>query len=161
MPFQPDRLKGLRDAKGLSQEQLGERAGLSHSLITKSENGKNRPRSDALDKLAEALDCTSDYLLGRGDDYEDPGVAAAHMAFDIFVAQRVLTDEQRERCRRALRHADAPKTAQAWRSFAEMMDLAIGPTLSASIALVEERRLKPKPIAAPRRAFSFRGSRPK
>jgi transcriptional regulator with XRE-family HTH domain len=153
MPFQPARLKGLRDAKGLSQEQLGERAGLSHSLITKSENGKNRPRSDALDKLAEALDCTIDYLHGRGNDYENPGVAASHMAFDIFVTQQVLTDEQRERCRRALRHADAPKTAQAWCSFAEMIDLAIGPKSTASLALVGQR-LKPKSIAAPHRRNS-------
>jgi transcriptional regulator with XRE-family HTH domain len=147
VPFQPDRLKGLRDAKRLSQEQLGERAGLSHSLITKSENGKNRPRSDALDKLAEALDCTIDYLHGRGTDYGNPGAAAAHMAFDIFVAQQDLTDEQRERCRRALRHPDAPKTAQAWRSFAEMIDLAIGPPSTASLALVG-RRLNPKSVTA-------------
>lgn len=152
MPFRPDRLKALRDAKGLSQEQVGERAGLSHSIITKSEKGQNQPRSAALDKLAEALDCTMDYLHGRGRDYESPAVAAAHMAFDVFVTRQVLTDEQRERCRRALGHADAPRTAQGWRSFAEMLNLAMGSTSSAtSLALVEERQQKPKPMAVARR----------
>lgn len=151
MPFRPDRLKALREAKGLSQEQLGKQAGLHHSVITKSENGKNAPRSQGLEKLAEALDCTIDYLHGRGKDYQSPTAAAAHMAFDVFVTQQDLTDEQRERCRRASRHVDAPKTAKAWRSFAEMIDLAIGPTSTTSIALVGERQLKPKPIAAPRR----------
>lgn len=150
MPFRPDRLKDLREAKGLSQEQLGKQAGLSHSLIAKSESGKNLPRSDALDKLAGALDCTIDYLHERGPNYESPAVAAAHMAFDVFKAQQDLTDEQRERCRRALRHSDAPKTAQAWRSLAEMIELAIGPTSTRSLALVG-RRLKPKSIAAPHR----------
>ena len=152
VPFRSDRLKGLREAKGLSQEQLGERASLSHSLIAKSENGKNAPRSQGLEKLAQALDCTIDYLHGRGREYESPAVAAAHMAFDVFVTEQVVTDEQRERCRRTLGHADAPKTAQGWRSFAEMLKLAMGSTSSAAtLALVEERRQKPKPMAVARR----------
>jgi transcriptional regulator with XRE-family HTH domain len=152
VPFRPDRLKGLREAKELSQEQLGRRAGLNHSVIAKSENGKNLPRSDALDKLAQALDCTTDYLLGRGPDYKTSGVAAAQMAFDVFIAQEDVTAEQGETCRRALPHTDAPKTAQAWRSFAEMLGLAVGPAhWSGSLALVEERPTKPKPMAVSRR----------
>jgi transcriptional regulator with XRE-family HTH domain len=122
VPFRPDRLKSLREVKGLSQEQLGNRAGLSHPVITKSENGKNLPRAEALDKLAQALDCTMDYLHGRGQPYENTAIAAAHMAFDVFLAQRILSEEQREMCRRVLRHRDAPKTAEAWHSFAEMLD---------------------------------------
>lgn len=145
-------MNALREAKGLSQEQLGGRAGLSHSAIAKSERGKTQPGSDALDKLAQALDCTIDYLHGRGREYESPAIAAAHMAFDVFVVQQILTDEQRERCRRALRHADAPKTAEAWRSFAEMLNLAIGTVPSSvSLALVEERRQKSRPMAVARR----------
>jgi transcriptional regulator with XRE-family HTH domain len=153
MPFRSDRLRTLRDAKNWSQGELGKQSGLSQSVIAKSENGKNLPGSDALDKLAQALDCTIDYLHGRGRQYESPTIAATHMAFDVFVAQQVLTDEQRERCRRALRHADAPKTAEAWRSFAEMLNLAIGPAPSSvSLALVEERRQKSKPMAVARRS---------
>ena len=135
----------------MSQEQLGERARLSHSAIAKNENGKTLPGSEALDNLARALDCTIDYLHGHGYDYDSPMVAAAHMAFDVFVIEQVPPNEQREKCRRVLRHPDAPKTAEAWRSFAEMIDLAIGPPSTTSIALVGERQLKPKPIAAPRR----------
>jgi transcriptional regulator with XRE-family HTH domain len=147
VPFRPDRLRALREAKGLSQEQLGEKAGLSHSLIAKSENGKNLPRSDALDKLAQALDCTMDYLHGRGHEYESAPVAAAHMALDVVVAQGALTDEQCKGCRRALRHPDAPKTAQVWRSFAEMLNLAVGPGSSiTSLALIREHRPKSKPM---------------
>ena len=152
MPFRPDCLKALRDAKGWSQEQLGKRAGLSHSAIAKNENGKTSPGSDALDKLAQALDCTMDYLHGRGHEYESPTVAAAHMAFDAFITQGDVTDEQRARCSRALRHPDAPKTAQGWRSFAEMLNLAMGPASSAAtLALIGEQRPKSKPMAVARR----------
>lgn len=144
MPFRPDRLKGLREAKELSQEQLGEMAGLHHSVITKSEKGKNSPRSDALDKLAQALDCTTDYLLGRGPEYENAIVAAVQMAFEV--ARPFLTDEQYERCRRVLRHPGAPRTAKAWISFAEMLTLAIGPQ-AAALALVKKG---PKPATGRR-----------
>jgi transcriptional regulator with XRE-family HTH domain len=135
----------------LSQEQLADRASLSHSLIAKTENGKNSPRSDALDKLGQALDCTTDYLLGRGPDYKTSAAAAAHMAFDVFVTQQGLTDEQRERCRRVLRHPDAPRTAQAWLSLAEMLDLAIGPKYSTGPLALVDRSPKPKPMAVSRR----------
>ena len=144
VPFRPERLKNLRIAKGWSQEQLGDRAGLSHSLITKTENGKNSPRSDALEKLAQALDCTTDYLLGRGADYKTAAAAAAEMSFEV--AHSSLTDEQREKCRRVLYHSHAPKTAEAWLSFAEMLGLATGPSVG-SLALVKR---PPKPTSARR-----------
>jgi len=151
MPFRPSRLRALREAKKWSQEELSKESGLSQSVIAKSEKGKNLPGSDALDKLAQALDCTIDYFHERGLEYENPAVAAAHMAFDVFVQQQVLTDEQRERCRRALRHQDAPKTAQGWCSFSEMLSLAIGPASTTSIALLGEQQPKSKPMAVARR----------
>lgn len=152
MPFRPDRLKALREAKDLSQEQLGELAGLHHSVITKSEKGKNLPRSEALDKLATALDCTMDYLHGRGRQYESPAVAAAHMAFDVFVAQDRVTEEQSEQCRRVLAHPDAPKTASKWRSLAEMLGLALKSAAAmTSPTLLDERLAGSKPMSVSRR----------
>lgn len=152
MPFRPDRLKALREAKGLSQEQLGQKAGLHHSIITKSEKGKNLPRSDALDKLALALDCTMDYLHGRGYDDVSPAVAAREMALDVFVAQEGVTDEQRAMCRRLLQHPDAPRTAQGWRSLLEMMELGRGPVSpGASLSLVEGRPPTKKAVGVARR----------
>lgn len=152
MPFRSDRLKHLREAKGWSKEQLAERAALSRPMITKSERGKNSPRSETLDHLAQALDCTTDYLLGRGPDYESPSIAAVYMAFEVFIAQQPeLSNDQRERCRRALPHPNAPKTAEEWRSLAEMMDLALGSTSgTSSLSLVGERRAKAKPMATAR-----------
>jgi transcriptional regulator with XRE-family HTH domain len=145
-------LRTLREAKAWSQEQLSRQSGLSQSVIAKSEKGKNLPGSQALEKLAQALDCTIDYLHGRGYGYESPGVAAANMAFDVFVAQQVLTDEQLGRYRRALKHPDAPRTAKGWRSLAEMFNLAIAPpSLATSLALVEEPSPKAKPMAVARR----------
>jgi len=124
MPFEPHRLRDLREAKGLSQQQLAKLAGMSQSVIAKSERGDNLPGSEVLDKLAQGLDCTIDYLHGRGSHYDSPAAAASHMALEV--AQRSFNDDQRQKCRRVLPHPDAPKTADAWRSFAEMFTMASG-----------------------------------
>src|SRR5947209_4325396 len=153
MPFRSDRLRTLREAKGWSQQELAKRAKMSQSAIAKSESGSNLPGSEILDKLAQTLECTIDYLHGRGPDYDSPETAASHMAFDVFVSQKVLTDEQRERCRRALQHPHAPKTAQAWGSLAEMLELAIGRTSSTGPLDLVQRYPK-KPMAVSRRTHS-------
>jgi len=145
VPLRPDRFKALRDAKGLSQEDLADISKVAHSTIAKIERGAAaKTGADILERLALALDSTIDYFFGRGFEDADASVAAARMAFDVFARDPKLTDEQRERCRRVLPHGDAPKTAQAWRSFAEMLDLAVGPTSTTSsrgpgLALIRER----------------------
>lgn len=153
MPFRPDRLKHLREVKGLSQEQLGDLAGLSHSAIAKNENGKTSPGSGVLEKLAQALDCTTDYLFGRGE-YEHTVVelAASHMALDVFAAQDNLPEHVRQQCQRVLRHRDAPRTAQAWRSFTELIQLASAPRSISPDSVQElDRPPNSKPVAFARR----------
>lgn len=142
MPLQPDRFRALREAKGLSQEVLANQATVGQSTITKLEGGA-APNlgAEILERIALALDATTDYFYGRGFEEVDASAAAARMSFDVFARDPRFTDEQRERCRRVLPHPDAPKTAQAWRSFAEMLDLAVGPTPTqgTKLALVRER----------------------
>ena len=64
------RLKALRNARGLSLDGLGERAGLSPSTISRVETGKRALGLDVLVALANALDISLDALLdpGGGDD---------------------------------------------------------------------------------------------
>lgn len=50
------RLRELREAQGLTTTQLGELCGLSHSTISKVENGKWSVSLDILGKICEALD---------------------------------------------------------------------------------------------------------
>ena len=52
-----NRLKEWRERRGLTQEELAERIGSSHTAIQRWESGKRHPRGDNLRKLAEALDC--------------------------------------------------------------------------------------------------------
>lgn len=65
----------LRDARerlrGLTQAQLAEKTGLPSTSISHFENldGTRKPSFDNLRRLADALEVTTDYLLGLSDDH--------------------------------------------------------------------------------------------
>jgi len=48
-------LKRLREQRGLTQEQLAKRAGVSHGYIARLEIGMHDPSLSTLSKLAKAL----------------------------------------------------------------------------------------------------------
>ena len=62
-----ERLKKYREEKGLTQAQLSELAGITTRQIQNYEGGKARPRLDAAEKIANALNITTDELLGNAD----------------------------------------------------------------------------------------------
>ncbi|WP_158844366.1 helix-turn-helix domain-containing protein [Algibacter sp. L1A34] len=57
------RVKTLRNLKGMTQESLAENSGLSLRTIQRIENNKTEPRGDSLKRLAIALKTTPDDLL--------------------------------------------------------------------------------------------------
>jgi len=61
----PARLRRAREARQLSQGDLAKRAALQVSAISHFETGGRKPSFDNLKKLAEALNVSTDYLLGR------------------------------------------------------------------------------------------------
>ena len=58
-----NRIKEVRDQKGISQEELAHRAGLSRTGMGFLETGKRWPRFDTLMKVADGLNITLDELL--------------------------------------------------------------------------------------------------
>lgn len=51
-------LKRLREASGLSQSKLAERAGFDHSYVSRLETGARKPSREAVEQLAWRLDAT-------------------------------------------------------------------------------------------------------
>lgn len=64
------RLRKARDLRGWNQVDLAERAGMPASSIAHFEAGSRKPSFESLRRLANALEITTDYLLGRADDPE-------------------------------------------------------------------------------------------
>jgi transcriptional regulator with XRE-family HTH domain len=62
------RMRRLRQSKGLSQEALGDRVGLSQRMVAYYEIQGGVPSADLLRKLADALGVSTDLLLGRAPE---------------------------------------------------------------------------------------------
>ena len=90
------RIAELRRARGLNQEQLSELALLSRVTIAKYESGRVEPGAQALGRIADALDVTTDTILGRTD--EPPAVAKpkTEEARIVSFGMDKLPKEQRE-----------------------------------------------------------------
>ncbi len=57
------RVRSLRTARSLTQEQLAERAGISVDFLSLIERGKNAPSFENLDELADALEVSAAELF--------------------------------------------------------------------------------------------------
>jgi transcriptional regulator with XRE-family HTH domain len=64
------RVRALMEQKGLSPSELADQGDLARSALTQFLAGKTKPSADALVKLADMLDASTDYLLGRSDESE-------------------------------------------------------------------------------------------
>lgn len=73
------RLKKARATRGLTQAQLARKAGVSATMISHFETGERQfPSADNLVKIANSLNVSTDYLLGRlNDDEPDEGAVKA------------------------------------------------------------------------------------
>lgn len=67
----PERLKAARQVRELSQDGLAKLANMQPSAISHFETGTRKPSFDNLRRLADALDVTTDYLLGRVNEMQD------------------------------------------------------------------------------------------
>ena len=67
----PERLRTARQYRGLNQSELAVKAKMQASAISHFETGTRKPSFDNLRNLADALDVTTDYLLGRVSEFKD------------------------------------------------------------------------------------------
>ncbi len=81
-----DRLKSLREEKGLTQEELGLLLKQTKSNISKYENGRLQPNMKTVNILSTYFDVSTDYLLGNTD--ERLPVDKIKEAFGEYIVQK-------------------------------------------------------------------------
>jgi transcriptional regulator with XRE-family HTH domain len=109
----PERLKELREAKNLSQEELADklnipRSSVSHYERPQKDNEIRLPRRERLEKIADFFGVSVDYLLGRTDDPEPEKNAPKSTGFSLFFHDGLegydeLTPEEQEAFREHMR----------------------------------------------------------
>lgn len=84
-----DRIQSLRKTKGLSQEQLAEKIGVSRQAVSKWESEQSIPELDKVMMLSDFFDVTTDYLL-KGIASEHPRASKKIDAHIFMMAATTL-----------------------------------------------------------------------
>jgi transcriptional regulator with XRE-family HTH domain len=63
-----NRIKALRQEQGLTQTDLAQKIGMSYIQIGRYETQKSNPSADVLQKLAKALETSTDFLMNGSTD---------------------------------------------------------------------------------------------
>lgn len=74
-----DRAKSLLKEKGLKQKYLFEQIGKSPVLFNDWKNGKSKPTDEVLKNIADVLDTTPEYLLGKTDRKSKPHISGEYL----------------------------------------------------------------------------------
>src|SRR5579864_997876 len=64
-----DRIRGIREARGMTQDRLAEEAKISKSFLSEVENNRRNVSSENLLRIANVLGASIDYLM-RGETKE-------------------------------------------------------------------------------------------
>jgi len=120
-----------RSRRGISQEELAERAGLHRTYISDIERGERNVGLISIERLAIALDVPIATLFKNPEEVEQtPPRLAAGGAVDILFVEDNLADV--ELTLMALRRANITNRIQVARDGAEALDFLFGPAGSVS-----------------------------
>lgn len=62
-----NRITRARKELNLNQKELADKCGITEATLSRYENGLREPKSEIVVKIADVLNVTTDYLLGRED----------------------------------------------------------------------------------------------
>lgn len=58
-------IQSLREEKDLNQKELADKINISYSVMNRIESGERPARDEEIRKIADVLEVSTDYLLGR------------------------------------------------------------------------------------------------
>jgi transcriptional regulator with XRE-family HTH domain len=105
-----DRIRRLREEKGMLQEDLADTLGISRQLVSSYENGHRIPPIKKLNKLAELFGVSTDYLIGRTNVPSDAVKELQHL--EIYLRGVVPSEEDAEMIMDYIKKRRAAKEAE-------------------------------------------------
>lgn len=79
------RIKYLRERQGVTQKDLAAKTLLTVVQLSRYETNDRKPDPDSLKKIADALDTTADYLLGRINNPSPIKVNNEELEFEVLI----------------------------------------------------------------------------
>ena len=111
-----ERIKAHREKTGLSLNQVADAAGISKSALHDLETKLNvRPSAELLYNVAEALNTTVAFLLGkRRDPMSDEAAIEIPASLEEFARSAKLTEDEKRRLACIKYRGRQPKSADDW-----------------------------------------------
>lgn len=108
------RLNAMMIEMNISNVKMGESVGATDAMVGRWRKGEAVPKADKLGRIADVLECSADYLLGRSDDpvpggKEDP-VKLSEDELELLTYFRGLTGKGK---RHVLNFAESEADAEA------------------------------------------------
>lgn len=107
-----DRIRKLREEKGLTQEELAKILGISRATLASWETGRREPDFETTSKIAEFFGVSIDYLLGRTNNPAPNGSGKPSLEEEFSEIANVLrrsgkklTPEDKKRIARIIKAA--------------------------------------------------------
>ena len=91
-----DKIKIIRKARGYSQEELGDKVGVSRQTVSEWEKGKFDPTLDSIRCLAQVLEVSFDTLLNENIDLND--------SHQLNISLKNLSEETKEKVNNSFRY---------------------------------------------------------
>lgn len=91
-----ERLKQARNEKKISQQELAKLVGVHYTNIGRYERGEAVPSAHVLNKLAQSLDVTPDYLInGTLDDKADNSISDNELLIMFKKVEKLPAEKKR------------------------------------------------------------------
>jgi len=90
------RIQELRKQTGLTQAQLAEKIGISHTQLTRYESKGVQPPADVLERLANVFDTSIDYLVrGNKSEHVENALKDAELVKEFKKLDQLPEDEKK------------------------------------------------------------------
>ena len=86
----PQKIRELRMKYNFTQKQVGEKVGVSPSIISGYETGERTPSVEVLLALSYLFNCSTDYLLGKNNSTNLPAVSSEGLTQEQISALNIF-----------------------------------------------------------------------
>ena len=108
-----------RKARDLTLEELAYRTGLDLGTISRLEREPRDPRASSLERLAEALEVSLAFLLGKEDQDLEFAVALRRQGLRRFLSVTTLDDQQKRHFEELCFFDSAPNSVRGWQDLTQ------------------------------------------
>lgn len=90
-----DKIRILRESRGLSQIQLADLLAVTNKSVSRYEIGSSEPKIDIILRIGELFDVDANYLLGMKNLYRNRNIVVTRMDMGILDCYHGLSDDRK------------------------------------------------------------------